>query len=103
MRDGGPRKLGDYVKVFLKKAGLDSVRKVQSLPKAWAQAVEDPKTVPHTRPGTVRSGILKVEVDSPVIMQGLLFRRRDIVRRLSEFAPELGVKDIRIVVGEHPR
>lgn len=84
---------------FLKKNGLDRPVKTRSLAASWEAAVGDPRLATHARPGTVRSGILKVEVDSSVLLQELGFRRREIVKRLAELAPECGVKDIRFVMG----
>ena len=97
--DDGPRRLGDFVKLFLRKNGLDRAVKIKSLAESWGLALGDPRLAPHTRPGTVRSGILKVEVDSPVLLQELNFRRREVVKKLAELAPEAGVKDIRFIIG----
>lgn len=95
----GPRRLGDFIKVFLKKSGLDTTVKVLGVGKAWEQAVGDPRVVAHTRPGTVRSGILKVVVDAPVILQQLNFRRRELAKKVAELAPTSGVRDLRFVIG----
>lgn len=95
----GPRRLGDYIKFFLKKSGLDTRVKVLGIGAAWAQAVADPRLVSHTRPGTVRSGILKVVVDAPVVLQELNFRRRELSKKLVELAPDAGIRDLKFVIG----
>lgn len=103
MRSDSPRRLGDFVKLFLRKSGLDKAVTRPDFQKAWESALGEPRLAPHTRPGAVRSGILKVEVDVPVVMQELNFRRKDIVKRLGELAPDARVKDIRFVIGNFRR
>ena len=95
----GPRRLGDFIKFFLKKNGLDTTVKGIGVSRAWEQAVADPRLVAHTRPGTVRSGILKVVVDAPVVLQELNFRRRELAKKVAELAPTSGVRDLRFVIG----
>ncbi|MBI2922733.1 MAG: DUF721 domain-containing protein [Planctomycetes bacterium] len=99
MRTEGPRRLGDYIRFFLRSSGLEKAVTKPDFHRSWEQALGDVRLIPHTRPGTVRSGILKVEVDAPVVMQELNFRRREIVKRLAELAPDARVKDIRFVIG----
>jgi predicted nucleic acid-binding Zn ribbon protein len=95
----GPRRLGDFIKFFLKKNGLDTTVKVLGVGKAWSEAVGDARLLAHTRPGTVRSGILKVVVDAPVVLQELNFRRRELAKKVAELAPTSGVRDLRFVIG----
>lgn len=103
MRDSAPQHLGEFIKLFLKKSGLTKSAVKLNVTQAWEAALGDPKALPHTRPGTVRSGILKVEIATPVLLQQLNFRRRELVKRLAEAAPEAGVRDIRFVVGNFRR
>lgn len=95
----GPRRLGEFVKFFLKKNGLDTKVKVQGVGPAWEQVLADKRLVSHTRPGTVRSGILKVLVDAPVVLQELNFRRRELAKKLAELVPGAGIRDLKFVIG----
>jgi predicted nucleic acid-binding Zn ribbon protein len=100
MPEGGPQRIGEFVKQFLKRAGLDRPARESALADAWGQALGDPRLAAHVRPGTIRNGVLRAVVDSPVVLQQLSFRRREIVKRLGELAPGAGVRDVRFVVGE---
>ena len=95
----GPRRIGDYVKFFLKKSGLDTRVKVLGVGPAWEQALGDSRLSAHTRAGTVRSGILKVVVDAPVVLTELNFRRRELAKKLVELVPDAGIRDLKFVIG----
>ena len=91
------------MKFFLKKNGLDTRVKVLGVGPAWEQALGDARLFAHTRAGTVRSGILKVLVDAPVVLQELNFRRRELAKKMSELAPTAGIRDLKFAIGSLPK
>ena len=63
----------------------------------WADAVGD-QLAPYTRPGNVRRGTLHVWVDSPLVVQELTLRHKQIVARLQNRLPDHHIERIRFHV-----
>lgn len=79
------------------------MRSQRALDGAWQQIVTELVGVPTvaalSRAGRVRRGVLEVWAGNSAVNQELVFHKRVILGRLRELAPDQGVRDFRVRVG----
>lgn len=63
----------------------------------WVDAVGE-QIAPYTRPGNVRRGTLHVWVDSPLVVQELTLRQKQIIARLQTRLPDHRIERLRFHV-----
>lgn len=64
---------------------------------AWNKIVGGPMST-MSRPGKIRQGVLDVFVSNSTANQELTFRRREIVKKLTEAIPQHSIKNLRLRV-----
>ncbi|GAB6164211.1 hypothetical protein JCM19992_02110 [Thermostilla marina] len=100
-RGGRPQRLGEILAQETARLGLGRVKAARRLEQVWARLV-DPPLEEFTQPGSIRRGTLEVLVAASVIMHELTFRKPELIARLQEELPELGIQDIRFRIGTLP-
>ncbi|RMG02420.1 MAG: DUF721 domain-containing protein [Planctomycetota bacterium] len=100
-RGGRPQRLGEILAQETARLGLGRVKAVRRLELVWARLVGSPLDE-FTQPGSVRRGTLEVLVAASVIMHELSFRKPELIARLQEEVPEMGIQDIRFRIGSFP-
>lgn len=92
-------RLGDVIAQTLHRLGLDRPRARLPIAEAWAEAL-GPALAAQTRLMGVQKGVLTVQVPSPVIRQELEnFRGAELLKKLQEALPGVGIRKIRFSVG----
>jgi predicted nucleic acid-binding Zn ribbon protein len=94
----GPKRIQHVVNELIARRGYASFLAPSECLAAWDQAAGD-RLAPHTRPGNVRRGVLQVFVRNSAVMQELTFRKRELIRRLRQRAPDQKIRDLRFRVG----
>lgn len=91
------KKVGDILPGVMKGLGLDAKLRETQLAGEWHEIVGT-TMARRSNPGAVRKGVLLVEVENNVWMQEVRFHQREIISRIQERFPELGVEGLRIVL-----
>jgi predicted nucleic acid-binding Zn ribbon protein len=89
-----PHKLGDTLGEVARGLGLPDPNALAAVLAAWPGMVGDAIGA-HSRPRSLRNGVLTVAVDSPVWGTQLRYLEADLVQRAREHAP---VTSLRLVV-----
>jgi predicted nucleic acid-binding Zn ribbon protein len=89
------KKVGDILPGVMKSLGLDTKLRETQLAREWREIVGT-TMARQSSPGGVRSGVLLVEVENNVWMQEVRFHQREIIARIRERFPELGVEGLRL-------
>ena len=95
----GPKRIRDVVNELIARRGYARVLAQSDFRSAWDEAVGS-QLARHTCPGNLRRGVLEVFVRNSAVMQELMFRKRELVRRLSRSVPDQKIRDLRFRVGE---
>ncbi len=91
--------IGNVIAEIISRRGIAASRSAEACQAAWRQAVGS-DLAEFTRCGEVRRKRLEVRVASSIVIQELTFQKQEILARLNEAMPELGVTDLRFRVGE---
>ncbi|MFO0876079.1 MAG: DUF721 domain-containing protein [Gemmataceae bacterium] len=91
----GPEKLADILSQLFTARGWGRKQSRLHLERAWEE-IAGPQYAPHTRVGTLRRGILEVQVNSAVLLQELThFHRRRLLEQLRTRLPNTPIHDLR--------
>jgi len=97
---GGPERLGDVLARAVVRPARRSRALLARAERKWA-AVIGAELSAHSRPRSLRRGLLTVEVDSSALLAELGgYRRRELTHRLAAEPEPLGVREIRFVLAE---
>jgi predicted nucleic acid-binding Zn ribbon protein len=91
------KRVGDILPGVLQKLGLGKIFDESRLRNEWPEIV-GAHMAARSRPGEVRNGVVFVLVDSSVWMQEIRFHQKQILERIKERLPGLGVKEIRLAI-----
>ncbi len=91
------KKVGDILPVVMKGLGLDTKLRETQLAREW-QEIVGTTMARRSSPCGARSGVLLVEVENNVWMQEVRFHQREIIARIRERFPELGIEGLRLVL-----
>src|SRR5688572_12516449 len=93
--DPGPESLAEILSRLFTSRGWGRRQDRLHLERAWAE-VAGPLIAPHTRVGTLRRGVLEVQVDSSALMQELSgFHKRRLLEQLRRQLPNTPIGDLR--------
>src|SRR5688572_25732651 len=90
--------MGNVLSQLLAKRGYAQIQTAASCDAAWREAVGE-RLAPHTRPGSVRRGVLEVLVRNSAVLQELSFVKTKIVKSLVKLVPDQNIRDVRFRVG----
>ena len=97
-----PEILGEVLKKWLKRTGLDSWKKYKAF-SVWNQAIQDDENlIKHTFPNRFSSSTLEIIVDSPVYYYELIhFHKPTLLKKVQEIGEEkIYIKNIRFIFKE---
>ncbi|NUM88311.1 MAG: DUF721 domain-containing protein [Bdellovibrionales bacterium] len=93
-----PSRLGDILGPLLRqRLGSDDLAGEHEIGRLWRSAV-GPEIARHARPGSLRKGLLTVEVNQPAWATELQFQSPRILDRINEAAGKLLVSELRFRV-----
>jgi len=93
-----PKPMRDVLSQLLAKRGYAQIQTAATCEAAWRQAVGE-KLAGHTRPGSVRRGVLEVLVRNSSVLQELSFVKAKALKTLTKLVPEQQIKSVRFRVG----
>ncbi|MCU0722267.1 MAG: DUF721 domain-containing protein [Planctomycetes bacterium] len=94
-----PERLGDVARRLLRGSLARRARKESRVLEVWEEAA-GPERAARLKPARLRAGVLWVEVESPALLyEAAQFSRGEILARLKELVPELGIEDVRFRLG----
>jgi predicted nucleic acid-binding Zn ribbon protein len=97
--DPGPENLGEILSRLFTARGWGRRQDRLHLENAWAE-VAGPQIAPHTRVGTLRRGVLEVQVGNAVLLQELSsFHKRRLLEQLRRRLPNTPIGDLRFRAG----
>ena len=94
----GPQKIADVVSGLLARRGYAQVKSTAECDAAWQQAAGK-ELGQHSRAGNVQRSVLEVTVRNSAALQELTFRKKQLLKRLTELAPHRKIRDLRFRVG----
>lgn len=95
----GPEPLGEILSRLFTARGWGRRQDRLRLEQAWNEVV-GAEQAPHTRPGTLRRGVLEVVVDNAVLLQELAhFHKRRLLEQLRRRLPGTPLTDLRFRAG----
>lgn len=97
-RRGHFRNAGDVVGQVLGDLGLDGVALAHRIGARWPEIVGE-GVAAHCRPLGLRSGVLELEVESPVWSQQLQLRKTELLARLRDCFGDDAPRELRFQVG----
>jgi predicted nucleic acid-binding Zn ribbon protein len=89
-----PKRLGDVLGEVARGLGLPDPKAVESIARAWPSLVGEAISA-HSRPRSLRDGVLTIAVDSPVWGTQLRYLEADVVQLVGTHA---SVTSLRVVV-----
>jgi hypothetical protein len=98
-RGGAAESLGEILPRVLRESGFTKRPRRGGLAEAWARAAGEPLAA-ETRPSTLRSGVLTVEVRSAALLAELAgFRTAEMLSRFIAVDPSGRVRELRFRLG----
>lgn len=94
----GPQKIADAISGLLARRGYAQTKSIAEYAQAWQQAA-GPALGQHTRAGSIRRGVLEVVVRNSAVLQELTFRKKQLLKQLTELVPAQKIRDLRFRVG----
>jgi predicted nucleic acid-binding Zn ribbon protein len=95
----GPERLGEILSRLFTARGWGRRQERLHLEKAWTEAV-GAEHAAHSRPSTLRRGVLEVIVDNAVLLQELAhFHKRRLLEQLRRQLPDITLTDLRFRAG----
>jgi len=88
-----PAILGDILTSILKRNGLEKGFKGAKVVAHWTEIVGE-GMAEHTRPAAIEGGILYLEVDSAAWRTQLFAMKKEIIRKVNDFAGKGFIKNI---------
>jgi predicted nucleic acid-binding Zn ribbon protein len=92
-----PHRLGDALSDVARRLGLPDPATVETVARVWPGVVGD-AIAGHSRPRSLRDGVLTIAVDSATWATQLRYLESDIVHRLAAHAVATPVTALRVVV-----
>jgi hypothetical protein len=92
------KKAGDILEHLLGKEKAGEAGRYYSFFSRWDQIV-GPELSGHSKPRDIEKGVLIVETDHPGWIQMFQMSKERILRKVREEYPELGIKNMRIILG----
>jgi len=93
-----PQPIGDVLAELMARRGYARVNGASAVAEAW-QTAAGALLAQHTRPGTVRRGVLDVLAANSTIMQELTFQKTHLLGELARLLPEQSITNLRFRVG----
>ena len=93
-----PRNAADVIARVLTKRSVAATKTSESLNEIWRQSVAEP-FADHTRPVSVRRGVLEVLVSNSAVHQQLVFNKKSILSKIKKTELLKNLKDIRFKIG----
>jgi predicted nucleic acid-binding Zn ribbon protein len=90
--------MAEVVSGLLTRRGYAQLKSTAEYAGAWQQAT-GPTLAPHTRVGNIRRGVLEVVVRNSSVLQELTFRKKQLLKKLTELVPAQKIRDLRFRVG----
>ena len=94
------KKLSELIMNYLDKVGLFEQSKVLEVYSSWASIVGE-KQAAHSKLIDIKHQTAIIEVDHPGWSQQILLNKKHILRNFQKKYPQLGVKNISVVVSSH--
>jgi hypothetical protein len=98
----GPTRLADLLVSAGRKLGMDAPEESARLFASWDELVGE-DVARHARPGSLKSGVLKVWVDSPSWATEMTYLGPQIVARAAEVIGGDAIREIRPYLGRPPQ
>jgi hypothetical protein len=86
--------MADVLSELLARTGCARVRASEGLEQVWQTVAKSPLAA-YTKLGRVRRGVLEVYVTHSPMLQELSFRKKELLRDLTDRLPDHGIKDLR--------
>lgn len=96
-----PTRLGEVLNELLARRGYAQVQAGDRLAEVWNEAA-GPELAALAQPGGIQRGVLNVATTNTLAVQELQIRQAELVARLTELAPELGVRAIKAKRARRP-
>jgi predicted nucleic acid-binding Zn ribbon protein len=90
--------MADVVSGLLARRGYGQLKSTAEYTRAWLEAT-GPTLGPQTRAGNIRRGVLEVVVSNSSVLQELTFRKKQLLKKLTELVPTQKIRDLRFRVG----
>ena len=94
------KKLSELILNYLDKVGLFEQSKVLEVYSSWTSIVGE-KQAAHSKLIDIKHQTAIIEVDHPGWSQQILLNKRHIIRNFQKKYPQLGVKDISVIVSSY--
>lgn len=94
------KKLSELIMNYLDKVGLFEQSKVLEVYSSWASIVGE-KQAAHSKLIDIKHQTAVIEVDHPGWSQQILLNKKYILRNFQKNYPQLGVKNISVIVSSH--
>ena len=98
LRQRTPQRISEVVSRWLSRRGYGQLRSTSELRDLWKTAV-GPQMAPHSRPGTLRRGVLEVLVRNSTVLQELTFQKKQLLKQLSRSGQKTQFEDLRFRIG----
>jgi len=92
------RKIGDVISNLFARRGYAQVQFGAGLQQAWAEAAGE-SLAQHSRPTTVRRGVLQITVENSAVMQELTFQKAKLLSRMKELLATEKIRELRFQIG----
>lgn len=92
-------KAGDIIKKYFETLNIDKKTGTVSIFRGW-NAIVDSGLASHSKVIEIEKSVLFVKVDHPGWAQTIIFKKKNILRKIKKKYPNLNVKDIRVFVNE---
>jgi predicted nucleic acid-binding Zn ribbon protein len=92
------KSVSDVIGQLLVKKGYAQVQGAASCEAAWQKAA-GVRLGPQSRAGSVKRGVLEVMVKNSAVLQELQFVKVQLIKSLTQHAPESKIRDVKFRVG----
>lgn len=99
MKNSKPAPIGDVIKGVFERLDKERGLAREDIDGYWKELVGE-KGLEHSRPATLRRGILLVRVDSSVWLQNLVMRKRALLKGLKRTLGKDRISEIQFRIGE---
>jgi predicted nucleic acid-binding Zn ribbon protein len=90
--------MGDVINRLIAQRGYLQTLGSEQLREAW-NAAAGPQLAGETQTGNVRRGVLEIFASDSCLIQELTFRKRQLLDKLRQVAPDMKIRDLRFRVG----
>lgn len=99
MNQGGPQPISVALAELIARRGWARATADDDLSRVWAEVAGE-RVAKRTRVGRIKRRVLHVAVESSALLGELAgFRKDDLLARLNERRPELGLEDLKFRLG----